>query len=112
MKASNVVAAQKGPKIVPDLEEAIEDEDDGEVLVEDQGNADDDDESGDIFSDKYIKKPKAQKDAAPKKPANKKGKKTSNDKEDLEDKSEDEPKQKEARTGKAKVTAQRGKGKK
>lgn len=109
MKASNVIATQKGPKIAPDLEEAIEEDDDGEILVEDQDNADDDDENGDLLKDKYIKKPKAPRGDASKKPAAKKGKKTTKDRENLEDESEEEPKPKNARAGKTKGTAARKK---
>jgi replication factor C subunit 1 len=112
MKVSNVVAAQKGPKIAPDLEEAIEEDDDGEILVDDQGNGDDDDENGDLLKDKYIKKPKAPKGDVSKKPAAKKGKKTTKDPEHFEDESEQEPKPKNASAGKAKGTAVRGKAKK
>src|SRR5277367_4746386 len=102
MKASNVVAAQKGPKIAPDLEEAIEEDDDGEILVDDQGIADDDDENGDLLKDKYIKKPKASKGDASKKPTTKKGKKNAKEKEpeDFEDESEEEPGPKNARAAK------------
>lgn len=53
MKASNAPAA-KAPKEVPDLEEAIEQEDEGEVV-----EANEADEEGDIKADKYIKQPKA-----------------------------------------------------
>jgi replication factor C subunit 1 len=114
MKASNVVAAQKGPKIAPDLEEAIEEDDDGDILVDDQGIADDDDENGDLLKDKYIKKPKAPKGGVSKKPAAKKGKKITKDKdpEDFEDESEEEPKPINARAGKTRGTAARGKAKK
>jgi len=112
MKASNVVA-QKGPKIAPDLEEAIEEDDDTEILVDDQDNTDDDG-NGDLLKDKYIKKPKASKGDGPKKPTAKKGKKTKKDKdpEDFEDESEEESKPKNARAGKMKGTAARGKAKK
>ncbi|OAA60846.1 DNA replication factor C, large subunit [Cordyceps fumosorosea ARSEF 2679] len=58
MKAStNVVAPKKSAKDMPDLEEAIEEEDDAEVL---EGPAEDDDEI-DFKKDKYIKQPKAKK---------------------------------------------------
>ncbi|RFU31885.1 hypothetical protein B7463_g4492, partial [Scytalidium lignicola] len=65
MKASNIVAPKKMAKEKPDLEEAIDEEDDAEVLeaaeVEDEGSSDD----VDLKKDKYIKQPKA------KKPSNK-----------------------------------------
>lgn len=53
MKASNVVAPARATKEAPDLEEAFEQEDEKELIVE----AKDDDEI-DIKKDKYIKQPK------------------------------------------------------
>lgn len=113
MKASNVVAPQKVPKSAPDLEEAIEEEDDGEILAEEQADAVDDEV--DISKDKYIKKPKTSKDNASKKPGAKKGKKASKGKEDrteetAEIESGEDMKPKKARAGK--VTAAKGKAKK
>lgn len=64
MKASNVVAPQKAAKIIPDLEEALEEDDDAEVMVEKDDNDEDDTE---LKKDKYIKQPKAKKPAGPKK---------------------------------------------
>jgi replication factor C subunit 1 len=64
MKASNVVAPAKVTKAAPDLEEAFEEEDEGEVVAEVQ----DDEDDVDFKKDKYIKQPKAKK-AAPKKKA-------------------------------------------
>ena len=58
MKATSVVAP-KAAKDKPDLEEAIDDEDDDAVAVEAAEAVDDDDV--DIEKDKYIKKPKAKK---------------------------------------------------
>ena len=53
MRASNVTVTKKGSKEVPDLEEAIEEEDEAETLepveVEDEN---------DLKTDKYIKQPK------------------------------------------------------
>lgn len=60
MKASNVIAPKTQKKEVPDLEEAIEESDEGEP--EDAMSKDEDE--GDITKDKYIKAPK--KKAAPK----------------------------------------------
>ena len=60
MKASNVVAPAKQTKEVPDLEEALE-EDDDEAIVEPK-EADDDE--ADLKKDKYIKQPKVEKPAA------------------------------------------------
>ncbi|PTB67352.1 DNA replication factor C, large subunit, partial [Trichoderma citrinoviride] len=60
MKASNVFAPKKQTKEIPDLEEAIEEEDDAEVL--DAPDVDEDDEI-DLKKDKYIKQPKVKKAA-------------------------------------------------
>ncbi|KAH8677352.1 replication factor RFC1 C terminal domain-containing protein [Xylariales sp. PMI_506] len=65
MKATNVTATKKATKEVPDLEEAIEESDDGEAL--DAPDVDEDEEN-DIKGDKYIKQPKAKAKRAPKKP--------------------------------------------
>ncbi|KEY70087.1 hypothetical protein S7711_09085 [Stachybotrys chartarum IBT 7711] len=54
MKASNVLAPKKMAKEVPDLEEAIEEEDDGEAVEA----PDVDDDELDLKKDKYIKQPK------------------------------------------------------
>lgn len=66
MKASNVLAPKKQTKEAPDLEEAIEEEDEADVAEP----ADVDDDEIDLKKDKYIKQPKA------KKPAKKVAKKT------------------------------------
>ncbi|RFU76883.1 dna replication factor c, large subunit [Trichoderma arundinaceum] len=58
IKASNVLAPKKLEKEAPDLEEAIEEEDDAEVL--ETPDAEEDDEI-DLKKDKYIKQPKAKK---------------------------------------------------
>lgn len=68
MKATNVLAPKKQAKEAPDLEEAIEEEDDGEAV--EAPDVEDDDEI-DFKKDKYIKQPK-------KKPA-KKGAKAAKD---------------------------------
>lgn len=108
MKASNVVAPAKATKEMPDLEEAIEESDSGEVLVETPD--DNEDEDMDISKDKYIKKPKARK-AVGKKPAGKKSKK--NDCADgNEDDSQDEVKPKKPRTSKPKATGAKTKARK
>jgi len=67
MKASAVLAPKKAKKEAPDLEEAIEESDDGEAVDE----APDETEAGDINKDKYIKAPKKK----PAAKANGKGKK-------------------------------------
>lgn len=57
MKASNVLAPKRQAKEAPDLEEAIEEEDD--AAVADAPEADD--EEIDLKNDKYIKQPKVKK---------------------------------------------------
>jgi replication factor C subunit 1 len=111
MKVSNVVAAQKAIKIAPDLEEAIEEDDDGDMLVEDQVNADDD-ESADLLKDKYIKKPKSLKSNTARKATTKKGKKDTKDLEDFDDMSEEEPKSSNARARKTKGSGIQARAKK
>ena len=56
MKASNVAPTKKLSKDMPDLEEAIEEEDDNDVA--EVADADEDEEL-DLKKDKYIKQPKA-----------------------------------------------------
>lgn len=78
MKASTVVAPKGRSKAdKPDLEEAMEDSDAGEVL-DDADKAEDEDV--DLSKDKYIKAPK--KKAAPKKTAAKKKKAADDDDDD------------------------------
>ncbi|TDZ74548.1 Replication factor C subunit 1 [Colletotrichum trifolii] len=65
MKASNVMVPKKASKEAPDLEEAIEEEDDADVVEPAEA---DEDEELDLKGDKYIKQPKAKtKKAAAKK---------------------------------------------
>ncbi|RDW82063.1 hypothetical protein BP6252_03175 [Coleophoma cylindrospora] len=99
MKASNVAAPAKPIKAAPDLEEAFEEEDEGEVVEEPK--AEDDDEI-DLKKDKYIKAPKPKKAAAKKKAA----KKSANDDDDIDGEDED------AKPKKGKGKAAKGKGKK
>ncbi|CAG8295331.1 unnamed protein product [Penicillium salamii] len=87
IKASNVVAPKKGTKEKPDLEDAIEESDEEEVVDE----VKDDEEELDLKKDKYVSLPKKKK--APAK--GKKAKKTEDD---------DEEKPKKGR-GKAKAKA-------
>lgn len=95
MKASNVLAPKKQTKEKPDLEEALEESDEGEVVEE----AKDDDEEADLTKDKYVKQPK-KKAAAKKAQPQKRGKKRAADDEDEESEEEVKPKK------------SRGKGKK
>ncbi|OAQ72974.1 chromosome transmission fidelity factor [Pochonia chlamydosporia 170] len=85
MKASSVVAPKKQTKDAPDLEEAIEEEDDGQAAEA----PDVDDDEIDLKKDKYIKQPK-------KKPAKKAAKAAGDDDDD------DKPKSKGKGRGKAK----------
>lgn len=111
MKASSVVAPKAAKKVLPDLEEAVDDSGGEEALPE--AETKEEDEDMDLKKDKYIKAPK--KKAAPKATgakAKKKGKKGANqdDEElDLSESDEDikQPKKKTVakavRKGKAKV---------
>ncbi|KAM0440715.1 hypothetical protein ACHAPT_000016 [Fusarium lateritium] len=94
MKASNVVAPKAQPKEVPDLEEAVEDDD---VDIAEAPEVEEDDDEIDFKKDKYIKQPKAKK-------ATKKATKAAAD-------DDDEEKPKRGRT-KAKATGTKGRGKK
>ncbi|EEU47959.1 uncharacterized protein NECHADRAFT_30719 [Fusarium vanettenii 77-13-4] len=94
MKASNVVAPKAQPKEVPDLEEAVEDDD---ADIAEAPEVDEDDDEIDFKKDKYIKQPKAKK-------ATKKATKAAADDDDGE-----KPKRGRA---KAKATGTKGKGKK
>ncbi|KAM0257828.1 hypothetical protein ACHAQJ_004132 [Trichoderma viride] len=95
IKASNIFAPKKLAKDAPDLEEAIEEEDDAEVL--ESPDAEEDDEI-DLKKDKYIKQPKA------KKPSKKAAKTETGD----DDSGEAKPKGR----AKAKATGAKGKAKK
>lgn len=66
MKASNVTAPKKAAKDVPDIEDAIEAEDDGAEVAE---PVEEDDDEIDLKKDKYIKQPKAKPKRAAKKKA-------------------------------------------
>ena len=96
MKASNVTATKKIAKDQPDLEEAMEEEDDAALEPVEAENEDDE---LDLKKDKYIKQPKAKPKRGPKKAG--KGDDDGND-------DEEPPK---ATKGKAKA-AGKGKGKK
>lgn len=69
MKASSIVAPKKQSKEKPDLEEALEESDEGEVVDEQEGGKDEagrdvDEEDADLSKDKYVKQPKKKKGAA------------------------------------------------
>ncbi|EPS44978.1 hypothetical protein H072_1010 [Dactylellina haptotyla CBS 200.50] len=92
MKASNVIApkGKAAKKEQPDLEEAIEEEDDELEMVEEaEGAGDQEEEDMDITKDKYVKqaKPKAKGKAAAK--GKGKGKKAVAEEDDDEDEEED-----------------------
>lgn len=96
IKASNIFAPKKMAKEAPDLEEAIEEEDDAELL--EAPDAEEDDEI-DLKKDKYIKQPKA------KKPAKKTAKVDTGDDDDTGD-------AKPKGRSKAKASGAKGKAKK
>ena len=88
MKASSVFAPKNSVKEKPDLEEAIEESDEGEPLADESKE----EEDNDLSKDKYIK--------APKKKAASKGKKRAADGDDDDQSS----------TKKAKASSSKGKG--
>lgn len=65
MKASSVIAPKKLPKIKPDLEDAIDESEEGEEVLDPDETKEDDDEL-DLKKDKYVRAPKK---APPKKKA-------------------------------------------
>lgn len=71
MKASNVVAPKKAAKEKPDLEEAIDESDEGEVIDE----VKEEDDDVDLSKDKYVKQPKKKAAAKKGQPQKSKGKK-------------------------------------
>lgn len=104
MKASNVGAAKasSAKKEKPDLEEAIDESDDAEV-VEEVKDEDEDEGDVDFSKDKYVKQPKKKKAAAAKPVAKGKGKKKTaaadDDDEEIGDSEEDvKPKKGKAKT--------------
>ncbi|KAL1600896.1 DNA replication factor C complex subunit Rfc1 [Nothophoma quercina] len=98
MKASSVVAPKKQAKEKPDLEEALDESDEGEVIEE----VKDEDEDVDLSKDKYVKQPK--KKAAPKKKATATGKGKKRAAEDDDDEEEEQVKPKAKGKGKAAAT--------
>lgn len=98
MKASNVLAPKKAAKEAPDLEEAIEEEDDADVVEPVEAN---DEDELDLKTDKLIKQPKPKAKRAVKKAKA----------EDDEDDEDADAKPKRGRP-KGKATAAKGKGKK
>lgn len=97
MKATNVLAPKKGPKVKPDIEDAIDDSEDEEVV--DDAKEEDEEEELDLKKDKYVKVPKAKKAAG--KGTAAKGKKAKTKDDDFDDDEEEKPKK--GRKGKAKA---------
>jgi replication factor C subunit 1 len=107
MKASSVVASKKLPKVKPDIEDAIDESDEEEEILD--AEVEDESEELDLKKDKYVKvpkKPAARKGAAGKgKKAASKGKKADED-DIMDDDDEDEkPKKGRGRKGKGKGKA-------
>jgi len=106
MKAGAPGPTKAPAKVKPDLEEALEESDEGELVVEDAADDDEDDVGGDLAKDKYVKAPKKRK-AAPaakgKAAAKGKGKrKAAADEDDEDEEDEDEKPAKKAK-GKGKA---------
>jgi replication factor C subunit 1 len=100
MKASSVVAPKKMAKEKPDIEDAIDESDEAEVL-EDDAQDNDENEELDLKKDKYVRVPKktaAQKGASGK---GKKGKKANPDDDFIDD--DEKPKKGKGRKTKAKA---------
>ncbi|KAL4793282.1 replication factor RFC1 C terminal domain-containing protein [Aspergillus venezuelensis] len=106
MKASNVLAPKKGPKEKPDIEDAIDESDDEEVLADDNKD-DEENEEIDLKKDKLIRVPKktAAKKGAAKGGGSAKGKAKSKKaaEDDFIDDDEDAPKPKKARGKKSRA---------
>lgn len=97
IKASNVVAPKKLTKEKPDLEEALEESDEGEVI----DIKEEEDEDLDLSKDKYVKQPKKKRAA---RAAKGKGAKKA--------KAEDDEDSEDEKPTKGKGKAAKGKGKK
>jgi replication factor C subunit 1 len=93
VKASSVLQPKKQTKDKPDLEEAIEESDEGEV-VDEAADTKQEEEDGDLTKDKYIKAPKKKRTA----PAKTKKRAAA----ESEGESDDAPKKKAKGKGKAK----------
>lgn len=106
MKASSIVAPKNIPREKPDIEEAIDESDEGEEVLDAETKEDDESEELDLKKDKYVKVPKkpASKGGAAKGKKATKGKKGGNQ-EDFIDDDEDEEKPKKGRGRKPKAKA-------
>ncbi|KAL4910116.1 hypothetical protein BDW74DRAFT_144468 [Aspergillus multicolor] len=106
MKASNVLAPKKAPKEKPDIEDAIDESDDDEVLADETKDDEDNDEI-DLKKDKLIRVPKksaAKKGSAKSSTSTKgKGKSKKANQDDFIDDEDNAPKPKKARGRKPKA---------
>ncbi|MCJ1438784.1 hypothetical protein MMC27_008174 [Xylographa pallens] len=112
MKAGGGLAPMKKAKEVPDLEEAIEESDDGDEVLADAADEEEEEEELDLKKDKYVTA--AKKKAGPKKAPAKKAKSKMKKEEDGEDEemdSEEDIKPTKG-MGKGKATVARGRPKK
>lgn len=103
MKSSNVLVPKKLAKVKPDIEDAIDESDEEEEILDSVEKVEDDDEELDLKKDKYVKVPKksaAQKGTGKGKKASK-GKK--NDDDVMDDDGEEKPKKGRKGKGKAKA---------
>lgn len=104
MKASSVVAPKRLPKVKPDIEDAIDESDEEEEILDPDTRLEDESEELDLKKDKYVKvpkKPAAQKGAAGKGKKAAKAKKADDD--FIDDDEEEEKPKKRGRKPKAKA---------
>lgn len=102
MKASSVLAPKKLPKVKPDIEDAIDESDEEEEVLD--AEVEDESEQLDLKKDKYVKvpkKPAAQKGTAGKGKKASKGKKDDED-DFIDDDEEEKPKKGRGRKAKGK----------
>lgn len=100
MKASNVIAPKRMAKEKPDLEEAFDESDGGELIDDVKGEEDESGADGDVLKDKYVKAKK--KKAAPKGKGKKKAAAADSDDDESDEGEEEKPKKGK---GKAKAKA-------
>lgn len=93
MKASNVIQPKKAAKEKPDIEEALEESDEGEV-VEEATEEKPDAEDNDLSKDKYVKQPKKKKAPGAAKGKGKAGAKKGDAGEDDDDEGDDDGEEK------------------
>lgn len=105
MKASSVVAPKRLPKVKPDIEDAIDESDEEEEILDPDTRLEDESEELDLKKDKYVKvpkKPAAQKGAAGKGKKAAKANKADDD-DFIDDDEEEEKPKKRGRKPKAKA---------